>query len=116
MIDEDTSLLPCPFCGCEPRFETYGGTACAVVCKTCRCGTPVVSLVDGARAVESWNRRAGRTCHDVARSGESFRCSECGTSVEVERGDSRLYVGDLTDDFDYCPRCGAMVVTADADR
>ncbi len=47
-MDEDMNLLPCPFCGGEARFETYGGTACAVVCQACRCGTPTVRLDDGA--------------------------------------------------------------------
>lgn len=51
-----------------------------------------------------------RTCRDVSRGGENFKCSECGTVVEVEHDDSLLYIGGLTDDFDYCPRCGAKVV------
>ena len=51
-----------------------------------------------------------RTCRDVSRGGENFKCSECGTVVEVEYDDSLLYIGGLTDDFDYCPRCGAKVV------
>lgn len=55
-----------------------------------------------------------RTCHDVSHFGENFRCSECGMAVTVEYDDSALYVGGLTDDFSYCPNCGAMVVDADA--
>lgn len=51
-----------------------------------------------------------RTCRDVSRGGENFKCSECGTVVEVEYDDSLLYIGGLTDDFDYCPRCGRKVV------
>lgn len=51
-----------------------------------------------------------RTCRDVSRGGENFKCSECGTVVEVEHDDSLLYIGGLTDDFDYCPGCGAKVV------
>ena len=60
-------LKPCPFCGGEAEFETYGGTACAVTCRKCRCGTPTVSLNDGERAVEAWNRRERVTrCRDCA--------------------------------------------------
>lgn len=58
-------LLPCPHCGGEARFETYGGTACAVVCQSCHCGTPTMSLVDGTAAVNRWNLRAGRTCRNL---------------------------------------------------
>lgn len=51
-----------------------------------------------------------RKCNDVAQMGEIFQCSECGSSVEVEYGDSHIYVGDLIDDISYCPNCGAKVV------
>ena len=113
-----SELKPCPFCGGEARFETYGGTACAVVCQTCQCGTSTVCLDDGMRAAAAWNRRAERTCRmedcacedkclvDKALSNGSVmtfefgykRCSSCGALV-----------------FDcptvrYCPCCGAKVV------
>ena len=102
------TLRPCPFCGGEAEFETYGGTACAVVCQSCRCGTPTMSLADDMAAVNRWNRRAERTCR-VVRSGEPSPtgvprkrcCSECG--------------GMLTRFGAYCPSCGARVV-GDDDR
>lgn len=53
------ALKPCPFCGSEARFEIYGGTACAVVCESCHCGTMTVCLDDGMQAVKAWNRRCG---------------------------------------------------------
>lgn len=97
------TLRPCPFCGGEAEFETYGGTACAVVCQSCRCGTPTMSLADGMAAVNRWNLRAERTCR-VVRSGEPSaagvprerRCSGCGWR--------------LTRFGAYCPGCGARVV------
>ena len=101
------TLRPCPFCGGEAEFETYGGTACAVTCRKCRCGTPTVRLNDGERTVDAWNRRAERTCR-VVRYGEPSstgvprerHCSECG--------------GRLTRFGSYCPHCGARIIKEDA--
>ena len=70
-------LKPCPFCGGEAEFETYGGTACAVVCQSCRCGTPTMSLTDGMAAVNRWNRRAERTCRWEHIEGTLFG-TQCG--------------------------------------
>lgn len=103
------TLLPCPFCGGEAKFETYGGTACAVVCQSCHCGTPTMSLVDGMASVNRWNLRAERTCR-VVRSGEpsptgvprELRCSECG--------------GRLTRFGSHCPHCGARVLDEEVRR
>lgn len=105
-------LKPCPFCGGEALFETYGGTACAVVCQTCHCGTATARLYDGMEAVKAWNRRAERTCrmeynerwsHDEYYPTECYNCSECGHMT---------YDGVPT----FCPNCGAKVVSGDADR
>lgn len=103
------TLLLCPFCGGEAEFETYGGTACAVVCQSCHCGTPTMSLADGMAAVSRWNLRAERTCR-VVRSGEPSstgvprerHCSECG--------------GRLTRFGAYCPDCGARVLDEEVER
>ena len=111
MMDE--TLLNCPLCGGEARFETYGGTACAVVCQSCHCGTPTMSLVDGMAAVNRWNLRAERTCR-VAKAGElrslgfdapgyAPGCSECG--YRATEG--------MWDGWTYCPCCGARVVSSD---
>lgn len=103
-------LSPCPFCGGEAEFETYGGTACAVVCQSCRCGTPTMSLTDGMAAVNRWNRRAVRTCHpvdyhiDIDEGCIASTCSECGellVNFDFEQNPPKP-VG-------YCPCCGAKV-------
>ena len=100
-----SELLSCPFCGGEARFETYGGTACAVVCQTCGCGTPTMRLDDGMIAADLWNRRVERTCrmeyneqwsHDEYYPTECYNCSECGHMT---------YDGVPT----FCPNCGAKV-------
>lgn len=91
-------LRPCPFCGGEVRFETYGGTACAVVCQSCHCGTPTMSLVDGTAAVNRWNLRAERTSRYVYdKEICAWRCSECGGLEPVG------------DHVRYCPDCGARI-------
>lgn len=105
-------LRPCPFCGGEAEFETYGGTACAVTCRKCHCGTPTVSLNDGERAVEAWNRRTWRTCQIIVSvdrnpasyGGRVHRCSSCRKALP-----GSLFRNGWTK-LDYCPRCGARVV------
>ena len=100
------TLRLCPFCGGEAKLETYGGTSCAVVCQTCRCGTPTMSLDDGMQAVEAWNCRAERTCRidmpviDWETGETDYRCSACGFSADPQN---------WAEMYDYCPSCGAKV-------
>lgn len=104
-------LRTCPFCGGEAKLETYGGTACAVVCQSCHCGTPTMSLADGMAAVSRWNLRVDRTCRIVksvdknpaSYGGLVHRCSSCGKAFPKQffnNGWTRL---------NYCPTCGARV-------
>ena len=108
------TLRPCPFCGGEARFETYGGTACAVVCQSCHCGTPTMSLVDGMAAVNRWNLRAERTCRNASFDPLGFKCSECGAEDYVDGG-AVVWADGCPQDASYCPHCGAKVV-GDDDR
>ena len=109
----ETEIRACPFCGGEAHaaLAAYAGGATAhVVCDGC--GAKVYGYGRGELglrdAVESWNRRAERTCR-VVRGGEPSqtgvprerRCSECG--------------GTLTRFGSYCHHCGARVV-GDDDR
>lgn len=108
-----SDLKPCPFCGGEARFETYGGTACAVVCQTCGCGTPTMRLDDGMIAADLWNRRAERTCeffYDEKMA--EYACSACGELVSGSNPDYEYQVSHLAvlESFEYCPNCGARVI------
>lgn len=110
-------LLPCPFCGGEAEFETYGGTACAVTCRKCRCGTSTVRLDDGERAVEAWNRRERRTCRPVVADDGAgawgVYCSECGYRFAGPHGKREVseHMAARRDIMPrYCPYCGARVV------
>ena len=106
-------LLPCPHCGGEAEFETYGGTACAVVCQSCRCGTPTMSLADGTAAVNRWNLRAERTCRNASLDPLDFKCSECG--AEDYTSDSlTVWADGVPRDASYCPHCGARIIKEDA--
>ena len=51
-----------------------------------------------------------RTCHNMSHGHEEFRCSECGTPVEVECDGFVLLIGGKTDSLRFCPFCGARVV------
>ena len=99
-----SELLPCPFCGGEAEFNTYK-TTCSVDCPKCRIGTYQVSLDDYKSAVEAWNTRYERTCHDVGAMFKSlWECSECGWEC------CDTYSCESA--FSYCPNCGAKVVDA----
>ena len=95
----DEMLKPCPFCGGEAKLETYGGTACAVVCQSCHCGTPTVSLNDGERAVEAWNRRAERTCRmEAFLLGEFFTGHRLTTSTDMSDDEMDALLEKLRED------------------
>lgn len=52
-----------------------------------------------------------RTCNNVAKAEEFFRCSACDTAFSTDDLDTRLFRnGFLCSDFDFCPFCGAEVV------
>ena len=70
---------------------------------------------------ERWNRRAGsaceqrrtrRTCRDVG-GFDKFVCSECGASLYMfgMYDDPTYWVDDVAAALEYCPSCGAKVVS-----
>ena len=116
-------LKPCPFCGGRAwiqywEYPSGGGMEGRAVCGGCHVSTSrdfqsgrTTYLPTGEditkpllikKVIETWNRRAERTCHYVYdREICAWRCSECGGLEPV--GDHVL----------YCPDCGARVVGCD---
>lgn len=116
-------LKPCPFCG-DKECETYTteevsfvqnqdltmseemefllwGTGCY------KCSAQVYGFDTEEEAIEAWNTRAERTCNMVP-NGEHgnaavLACSACGNTESV--------YAISADDFNYCPNCGAKVVS-----
>lgn len=109
-------LKPCPFCGGKANIIVLTSMPPKYqVMHTC----PVVTAkpTDTAEeAIEAWNTRAERTCHDlggVDEFGEEvFNCSKCGCVVSLysTEGMSNICTSKVVDTVYFCPACGAKVV------
>ena len=95
-------LKPCPFCGWEAEVYDYEygiDPAVAYGCKCEQCGIAMSGYDSYSEAIEAWNTRHERTCHNAGREyGYQlvFMCSECG-ELDVE---GTAY---------YCRWCGARI-------
>lgn len=96
---------PCPFCGSKPDVQEYNDGFVGIGCSNGRCYIHpnefwFPSMDD---AVEKWNKRAERTCHNFGgeegTNGEwyDFACDACGYCCDQPEPN-------------YCPNCGAKVV------
>lgn len=90
-----TELKPCPFCGGKAGLEQISD-AYWVECG--KCGASSVFCGQPEPAIDAWNTRADRTCHDETKPRDFFTCSECHTPIG-----KWVPV--------YCPKCGARVVS-----
>ena len=105
-----TKLLPCPFCGGKAHIWNsgyfYNGK-----CYKCGCTLSGNGYVTEAEAIEAWNTRAERTCCMTDR-GE---CSECGAYIVRAWTEVHDFNGDMKRidlrSHNYCPNCGAKVVS-----
>lgn len=103
-------LLPCPFCGAPAKFTHISKKRVFAGCTNLKCpvGVHTANYATDAEAAEAWNSRAERTCHDVgSRWSIGFRCDVCGFDAGIDDDES---VNFGTDEFNYCPSCGARVV------
>lgn len=110
-------LKPCPFCGGEAEIRPVtmpdGNVRQYVSCLNDSCGAASGLFGMDCYAVDAWNRRAERTCHDVgSRWSIGFRCDVCGFDAGIDDDES---VNFGTDEFNYCPNCGRRVVYDDTD-
>ena len=92
-------LKPCPFCGGEAEYGlTMAGEE--VYCTNCGAAMPRTTTKDAA--IEAWNTRAERTCHNTEYLDGCFACSACGEELEDPRQEPGF--------VKWCPFCGAKVV------
>lgn len=98
-------LKPCPFCGGEAKI-TQACVMQPLFCVHCvDCDTSGGHYFTEEDAIEAWNTRVERTCHNDLKDSDCvgvwpkphFKCSSCGTLF-------------TSYEFDYCPSCGAKVV------
>lgn len=118
------TLLPCPFCGGEAQAMHMdldsieeGWKVWGVWCvddlnaEDYRShGHYIDNYATEAEAIEAWNTRAERTCHNKARYG-NFKCDVCGAFLQLTDFDEEpmMTVGGVGYVPDYCPHCGAKV-------
>lgn len=114
-------LRPCPFCGGEAKIQEYNGGFAAVGCSNGRCymHPHALGFPSADRAAEMWNMRAERTCHVKQEPVEDagFLDALAMDYPEIPRSEIKFYRNacsgcgaSLTDDYRYCPHCGAKVV------
>lgn len=110
-----TELLPCPFCGGEAKLYSVGtgsphyGHYHQVVCQGCLTASGAYWSGEQS-AIDAWNTRAERTCHDIKPQLPYFKCDVCGMA---DMGGGEIWISDgfyRGQKPNYCPNCGAKVV------
>ena len=119
---------PCPFCGGEMRGRKYdeGFYHAALgpdfewdpeyeiehvdrlAADKVKCPLEMAAYLSEAEAIEAYNMRAERTCHNVSDDPCWYECSSCGYTYSID------YLEDGIGLPNYCPMCGARAERGDA--
>ena len=107
-----SELLNCPFC--EGEAYTVGDDELywTVECHDCCAHTG--GYAKREFAIEAWNTRAERTCHDTNTRFNAWTCSECKCTLLLvfdDYGEPSLSIDGVADVPKYCPNCGRKVVS-----
>ena len=97
-------LKPCPFCGGEAEMRPWkynGHDRYDFFCGHCGCSFIAGTCETKEEAIAKWNTRTERTCHHAVTERGEACCSACGQPDEWW----------LFDDLNYCPNCGARVLS-----
>lgn len=96
MSDE---LMDCPFCGGKAKVRD-ASLGAYVFCTKCLCST--AGETNPAKAIAAWNKRAERTCTMERDADGGWSCLACGETLSS-----------WCDSWapDYCPNCGARVLS-----
>lgn len=108
---------PCPFCGSKYTQVRYMGGkwqepsafSSGYRGECCGCYAVTAAYNTEAEAIDAWNTRAERTCHNARLYGHAyyFVCSECGWNL-VNVGKDSIELAAMM--LRYCGGCGAKVV------
>ena len=108
-----SELLPCPFCDGEARLLGGGiidgiERGYTVECHDCHASTKRFGADNAQEAIEAWNTRHERTCHDEF-NGKAwcFKCDTCGCVMLWEEAFGNKVI--MSGSLNYCPSCGARV-------
>lgn len=95
-------LKPCPFCGSNKAMKHKNvWKMYTVICEAC--GASIGNWYSKVQAENIWNGRSERTCRNA--SEQLFKCSSCGEYAVVDSFKTGLCMPN------YCPNCGAKVVS-----
>lgn len=111
-----SELKPCPFCGGETELKRYDCGDWQIICYHGDGCIMREDLENGyfedadlQAVIRAWNTRAERTCRCTTDDNAwCFACSECGKTFPR----SDLHYAHNHGEINYCPNCGAKVVSA----
>lgn len=125
-MSDETTLLPCPFCGGEAELKRYQSGDWQVICYHADGCIMLESDLDNCywenvqTLARQWNARAERTCEPKwtlqgeTQTQEFWRCEcgNCGHEFGVEDRSSFPFkmTIDKVEIPNFCPNCGARVV------